>query len=608
MRHLLAILFLLCALPAFAQPRTVTINTVRPTTAGTALSLFRANPVTFSVRLDATRPALTGVESLTIEIRQSVTDTDDPLAVTTIDEPSGAGPFTLELTGAQMNQDLDGAASATFWIVIYTADDEGETLDVLYTAPLSLKEHGASQAAAAPPAAVGPLARAVIPLEFIPLLDATAHAAGQIDNRLDGLTASDSTKEIFSTATHTGTPSYIRSLTCWAADIDLTGVGVWNSQYGVQIGFTAISPEHVVICDHATIANGTTLRWVTAGNVIVERTLTASTLIASTDVRVGTLSSALPDTIAPVKLLSSTYTSGLSAIGPALFVDQEKKALVGETASATTIYTPDAAQRASFYETPITGDSGNPWLVIIEGQPTLRGMFWYADSGSNIPSLAADFASLAPTAEFLDLPRTVDWAALTSKPAFTSAATTAASTTPAAGIIPLTDGTGKIPAEFITSGATTWSAVTGKPFTTAASEWTPANSGSAFLVSGGTLNVSIDAGYSDALSVSIPSGSGFGGSAFSASGFGRAFQATNAESPSTITGTGNLLSFNGTKLVVGIDGRLTWTESAARTATRASLFTSTPTYANDAAAAADGALASGSPYLITGSTALHLKP
>jgi hypothetical protein len=106
--------------------------------------------VTFRVKLDSTRPTLTGVTKLTAEIRASKLDTDAPLAATDIDDPTGAGPFDVAMTPGQMNQDLDGAASKTFWLVIYTTAP-GDVLDVLYTAPLKIVEHGASLTAPVPP-------------------------------------------------------------------------------------------------------------------------------------------------------------------------------------------------------------------------------------------------------------------------------------------------------------------------------------------------------------------------------------------------------------------------------------------------------------------------
>lgn len=51
-----------------------------------------------------------------------------------------------------------------------------------------------------------------------------------------------------------------------------------------------------------------------------------------------------------------------------------------------------------------------------------------------------------------------------------------------------------------------------------------------------------------------------------------------------------------------------YADAAAATLHRVALFATLPAYADDAAAAADGALPSKAAYLITGSTVLHIKP
>lgn len=144
------LLLLLSVASAMAQARIIVTTATRPVTEAPAISAYRANALTFRVKLDATRPTLTGVTTLTAEIRASKLDTDAPLAATDIDAPTGAGPFDIEMTPGQMNQSLGGAASGVFWLVIYTIAPD-DVLDVLYTAPLKLMEHGASLTAPAPP-------------------------------------------------------------------------------------------------------------------------------------------------------------------------------------------------------------------------------------------------------------------------------------------------------------------------------------------------------------------------------------------------------------------------------------------------------------------------
>jgi hypothetical protein len=112
------------------------------------------------IELDRTRTTATGWTTLTAEIRRNRVDATAPLASVSLASPTGTGPFTLAFTGAQTNQDLGGAGSAAFWLVIYASKDAGATIDVWFSGRLVLVESGASQMAAAPPNVVGPLSRA----------------------------------------------------------------------------------------------------------------------------------------------------------------------------------------------------------------------------------------------------------------------------------------------------------------------------------------------------------------------------------------------------------------------------------------------------------------
>lgn len=505
--NVLALLFCLSALalPLHSQTRILPLTAGRAPAEGTPQTHFRANPLTVRLTLDRTRPTATGWESIVAEIRRSVVDTTTPLASVTLSTPTGAGPFDLTFTGAQLNQSLAGAPSAPFWLVLYALDDSGETLDILHTGKFTLLEHAASQVAAAPPNVVAALSQATadtlyaslaalatkadatatdgrltllealpslpsdapgvlrnggtgkswgtVPLEYLPILDATAHAADQIDRRIAGLVVSDATKKIFSTQDHAA-GIYIRNPDCWAADVDLTGIGVWNSQTGAQIGFVAISPDHVLICDHATIANGATLRWV-SGNVVVERTMTSSVLIAGTDLRVGTLASPLPATITPIGLPAANWGDGGSEGMAILATDQEKKVIVQEFGAFSSLVTPTDAQRLAFWEFATTGDSGNPWILLWEGQPFVMSLYHTAASGSlvheNLTAILAACALSAPSVMAYQ-PQVMHWDAVTNKPGFTSTATTASSVAPLVGQIPVVGSNGKLSPSILPSG------------------------------------------------------------------------------------------------------------------------------------------------------------
>ncbi len=161
-------------------PRIQKLSADMAATDGITLTAYRANPITFRITLDSARPLVDGVESLRAEIRRSVTDYTTPLAVTEINAPTGAGPVDISFTGAQMNQDLDGKASGLYWLVIYTVDDAGETLDIWHAGKITLKEHAASLTAGAPPNTVGPISKAAADLLYATLAGLAAERAERI--------------------------------------------------------------------------------------------------------------------------------------------------------------------------------------------------------------------------------------------------------------------------------------------------------------------------------------------------------------------------------------------------------------------------------------------
>jgi hypothetical protein len=220
---------------------------------------------------------------------------------------------------------------------------------------------------------------------------AADHPSDEIDNRIAGLTANDSTKLVFSTQDH-ATPEYVRSETCWGADLDLTCVSPWNSGNVELWAGIAITPRHVVFAHHAYPPNASTIRFITADGSVVTRTVSDSVQVGSTDIRIGLLSSDLPASITPAKLLPADWSRWWTAAGTAVaFFDQEEKLLVADivslTASTLTIAQSGDATRAAFYETPISGDSGNPIALIVGGETVALACFQTSGGG---PSLIGD--------------------------------------------------------------------------------------------------------------------------------------------------------------------------------------------------------------------------
>lgn len=227
------------------------------------------------------------------------------------------------------------------------------------------------------------------------------HCADTIDNALDGKTASTALA-VFSTQDH-ATPTYVRNVDCWGASFAsaLTAISPWNSQGGPYYAGILVSPRHVVFATHFMPAAGATIRFITTGNVVITRTLSAVTALTQSqayypDLAVGKLDSDVPGTIAFARVLPSGWTAKLPSLSaatavPCIGLDQEEKLLVKELAilpSATspwaqvTMMMPANAQRRAFYEDIVGGDSGNPACLVVNGQLVLLTCWTSGGAGS----------------------------------------------------------------------------------------------------------------------------------------------------------------------------------------------------------------------------------
>jgi hypothetical protein len=218
-------------------------------------------------------------------------------------------------------------------------------------------------------------------------LNATTMNVGPrtIDDRISGLTASNSTQLLYSTQDHT-TPTYVRSTTCWARGINLTCVSPWNSGNANLWAGTAITPRHIVHAQHAFVQDTATIRFIAMDGTVVTRTVSSGMQVGTTDLRISVLDSDLPASITPAKVLPDDWASHFDETrAPTIVFNQEERVSVADILHITAggdvngddirIQIPVDEQRLEFHFDRILNDSGNPVFLLINNEPVLLFCF-----------------------------------------------------------------------------------------------------------------------------------------------------------------------------------------------------------------------------------------
>jgi hypothetical protein len=236
-----------------------------------------------------------------------------------------------------------------------------------------------------------------MPINNLLIKDLFIEASDAVDSRIEGKDSLLS-KPIF-TIQDDGESIYERNTDCWAYDLDLTCNSVWNSAVGFPSGKTGsgtlITKRHIIFAAHFEIPEGTTIRFVTNDNVVVERTLIAIKRHPDyspyfPDLTVGVLNADVPNTITPCKVADDSILNHLleNIINiPILSINQDRYALIYDGANITSTYTTytepiydiNSIIRDEYFQPAITGDSGTPQFIIIKDKLVLLSVLTLGD-------------------------------------------------------------------------------------------------------------------------------------------------------------------------------------------------------------------------------------
>lgn len=232
-------------------------------------------------------------------------------------------------------------------------------------------------------------------------LDLVEHMSSEIDIRIDGLTADNTTKNVFSVRGNSS-GGWTRNPSVWTnqgtSSIDLTGISPWNSDGGYNKAGVLITPQHIAFANHYAIADGATIVFVDNDGNTITRTMASSSRIGAYDINIGVLDSPVPTstiTYYPILTLSQVNSyieySGREDI-PILVFDQEDKAIIHETTGATNDSylehnaPASTSTRYAFYEDLGLGDSGDSAFMIIDSKPVLVLTHSTSGDGPNYPA------------------------------------------------------------------------------------------------------------------------------------------------------------------------------------------------------------------------------
>jgi hypothetical protein len=155
--------------------------------------------------------------------------------------------------------------------------------------------------------------------EYITPTDVGSSLAYFVDKAIDTVGVTDpAVLDLYTTRDH-NTPNYVRNTDLWLSKYtqQLTCLSVWTEEGNDnQRLTTAITPRHTVSATHSGYAPdvGTDVRFVTADNQVVTRTVVQQQDIAGEDITICLLDTDLPDTITPAKVVPNQLFSRTTSL------------------------------------------------------------------------------------------------------------------------------------------------------------------------------------------------------------------------------------------------------------------------------------------------------